>query len=187
MCPAAIVLIAFVAVVAGGAVLVAAVAPLLARTPVLTVLAIMPFVPVFAVGRIGFGGLRHLLVAIVLVAIVVALPALVLEPRPALAQHAEIMIRELQIIFSLDAVSGELGIACHALVFFEQLGGIAARAIVLPVARRPAEIRASLPSAAAAAATLKIIDQISTSYRSKSLPLLPLAGSTAPFARLVTL
>jgi hypothetical protein len=82
------------------------VAPLLTRGSILPILAIMPFVPVFAVGRIGFGGLRHLLVAIVLVAIVVALPALILEPRAALAQHAEIMVRELQIIFGLDAVSG---------------------------------------------------------------------------------
>ena len=45
------------------------------------------------------------------------------------------MVRELEIIFGLDAVARELRVARHALVFFEQLGGIAALAIVLAVAR----------------------------------------------------
>ena len=53
------------------------------------------------------------------------------------------MVRELQIIFGLDAVARELRIARHALVFLEQLGGIAALAIVLAVARLSAEVLAS--------------------------------------------
>jgi hypothetical protein len=103
MCPAAIVLIAFVAVVAGGAVLVAAVAPLLTRGSILPIVAL---VPVFTVGRIGFSAPRQFLVAVIFIIVVATRPALVLEPRPAFAQHAEIMVRELQIIFGLDAVSG---------------------------------------------------------------------------------
>ena len=76
------------------------------------------------------------------------------------------MIRELEIIFGLDAVARELRIARHALVFFEQLGGVAALAIVLPVARLSAEVLAPLSPAAAPAAALSIIDQMPTSLRS---------------------
>ena len=43
------------------------------------------------------------------------------------------MVRELQVIFGLDAVAGELRIARHALVLLEQLGGIAALPIVLAI------------------------------------------------------
>ena len=70
---------------------------------------------------------------------------LLLEARAALAEDAEIMIRELKIIFGLDAVARELGVARHALVFLEQLGGIAALAIVLAVARLSAEFRPRCP------------------------------------------
>ena len=55
------------------------------------------------------------------------------------------MVRELEIIFGLDAVARELRVARHALVFFEQLGGIAALAIVLPVPRLSAEVLAPCP------------------------------------------
>ena len=79
------------------------------------------------------------------------------------------MVRELEIIFGLDAVARELRIARHALVFFEQLGGIAALAIVLAVARLSAEVPAPrLSTAAAPAAALTIIDQMPTSLRSSS-------------------
>ena len=53
------------------------------------------------------------------------------------------MVRELEIIFGLDAVARELRIARHALVFLEQLGGIAALAVVLAVARLSAEVPAA--------------------------------------------
>jgi hypothetical protein len=59
-----------------------------------------------------------------------------------------------------------LRIARHALVFLEQLGGVAALAIVLPVARLAADILAPLAPTAAPAAALTIIDQMPTSLRS---------------------
>jgi hypothetical protein len=80
------------------------------------------------------------------------------------------MVGELEKIFGLDAVARKLRIARHALVFFEQLGGVAALAIVLTVSRLSAEVRASLPTATAAAATLSIIDQMPTSLRSSCSP-----------------
>ena len=49
--------------------------------------------------------------------IVVAAALLFVEPRPGIAQHAEIMVGELQIIFGLDAVAGKLGVTRHALIF----------------------------------------------------------------------
>jgi hypothetical protein len=76
------------------------------------------------------------------------------------------MVCELQKIFGLDAVACKLRIARHALVFLEQLGGVSALAIVLPVARLSAEILSPLSPAAAPAATLTIIDQMPTSLRS---------------------
>jgi hypothetical protein len=78
----------------------------------------------------------------------------------------------LQIIFGLHAVAGELGVARHALVFLEELGGVAALAIVLAIATTglSTEIRAPLSSATAPAATLTIIDQMLTSLKSRSFP-----------------
>jgi hypothetical protein len=70
------------------------------------------------------------------------------------------MVGELQIIFSLHPVAGELRVARHALVFLEQLGGVAALAIVLAVPRLSAEVLAPLTPTAAPAAALSIIDQI---------------------------
>ncbi len=55
------------------------------------------------------------------------------------------MVGILEIIFGLDAVARELRVARHALVFLEQLGGIAALTVVLAVARLSAEVLA--PSA----------------------------------------
>jgi hypothetical protein len=81
------------------------------------------------------------------------------------------MVGVLQEIFGLDAVAGELRVAGHALVFLEQLCGIAALAIILPVARLPAEILAPLSTTTAPAAALTIIDQMPTSLRSVSSPL----------------
>jgi hypothetical protein len=76
------------------------------------------------------------------------------------------MVRELEIIFGLDAVASELRVTGHALVLFEQLGGIPALAIVLPVARLAAtEVLTPPLSATAPAAALTIIDQMPTSLR----------------------
>ena len=111
------------------------------------------------------GGLEHFLVAVLgIVVVALATRILLLEPGPALAQDAEIMVRELQIILGLHAVAGQLGVARHALVLFEQLRGVAALAIVLPVARlATAHSLGPLPAAAAPAAALTIIDQMPTS------------------------
>ena len=82
------------------------------------------------------------------------------------------MVRELQIIFGLDTVARELRIARHALVFLEQLGGIAALAIILAVARLSAEVpAAALSPTTAPAAALTIVDQMPTSLRSEASPL----------------
>jgi hypothetical protein len=77
----------------------------------------------------------------------------------------------LQIIFGLHPVATELRVARHALVFFEQLRRVAALAVVLAVAvRPPAEILWSLATAAAAATTLSIIDQISFPSKAEASP-----------------
>jgi len=131
------------------------------------VLAILPLRAIL--GRRFFGSVGELFLAIVAFELVIALAAgriLILETRPVFTQNAKIMVRELQIIFGLDAVAGELGVARHAFVFLEQLSGIAALAIVLAVTRLTAEILAPLPTTAAPAAALSIIDQMPTSLRS---------------------
>ena len=54
-----------------------------------------------------------------------------LETGAALAQHAEIMVRDTGDNIRSDAIARELRVPRHALVLFEQLGGVAALAIVL--------------------------------------------------------
>jgi hypothetical protein len=122
------------------------------------------FVFLTSIDRLAVIAVHHLLVAIVIIGIVTALAALILEAGAAFAQHAEIMVRELQIIFGLDAVSGELRVAGHALVFLEELSGVATLAIVLSIAFGPStDARRPLPPATATAATLTIVDQMPTS------------------------
>jgi hypothetical protein len=75
------------------------------------------------------------------------------------------MIGKLQIIFDVDAVTLHLRVARKRLILLEQLGGIAARAIVDAIAgilaTRIATRRALLlPATAATAAGLTIIDQV---------------------------
>ena len=96
------------------------------------------------------------------------------------------MIRELEIIFGLDAVARELRIARHAFVLFEQLGGIAALAIVLPVARlSAAEVPTpALPTTTAPAAALTIIDQIHRPYAVSIAPFCPRTDRAAQMRRL---
>jgi len=103
----------------------------------------------------------HLLLVAVVIDILAAGAALLFEAGAALAENAVIMIRILQIIFGLDAVAAELRVSRHALVFFQELRSIATLTIVLAVAVRPStEILGPLTPAAAAAATLSIIDQM---------------------------
>lgn len=59
---------------------------------------------------------------------------LLFEPGTIISQHAEIVIRELEIIFRHHAVALHLGIARKILVFFQQLGGIATRPVVDTIA-----------------------------------------------------
>jgi len=87
------------------------------------------------------------------------------------------MVRELEIIFGLDAVTRKLGIARHALVFLEQLSGIAALTVILAVARLSAGVRPPLSTAAATAATLTIVDQICASLQADNAPSLGCAVS----------
>ena len=52
----------------------------------------------------------------------------------AVAQHAEIMVGELQVIFGGDPIALHLRVPRHVAVFLEHLGGVAAGAAVDPVA-----------------------------------------------------
>ncbi len=126
----------------------------------------------FTVGTAAFGSLGELTIALVFVAIVAVLAAVILEAGTAFTKYSEIMVRILQIIFGLHAVSRELRVARHALVFLQELGGIAALAIILAVARLSAEVPPSpLSPTAAPAAALSIVDQMPTSLRSELPPL----------------
>ena len=128
------------------------------RSSVLPILAVVTFGAL--VGSLLFASLDHLVLTLVLVGVIVTLAALILEAGAAFAQHPEIMVSILQIIFGLDAITRELRVARHALVFFEQLRSVAALAIVLPVSRLSTEALAPLAPTAAPASALTIIDQI---------------------------
>jgi len=103
-------------------------------------LAIVGFAALVAPGAIVVAivavraGLHRLVLIFILVGEVVALAALLFEARAAFVQDAEIMIRELKVIFGLDTITGELGVARQRLVFLVKLGCVAALAIVLAVA-----------------------------------------------------
>jgi hypothetical protein len=104
--------------------------------------------------------------AVVVIAVVIdilaARTALLVEFRPTFAQHAEIMVGELQPIFGLHSVTGKLRVTRQTLVFFEQLRGIATLALVAGVAPAVARhSRGTLSTATATAtrAVLTIIDQ----------------------------
>jgi hypothetical protein len=109
-----------------------------------------------SVGRTGLG----ILILIVVAIIVAALTALLLEARAILAEHAEIVIRILQIIFGLDAVALHLRVARHAFIFLEQLRRVAALPVILAIARiGVATLRPSAAAATAPATALTIVDQ----------------------------
>ena len=108
-------------------------------------------------------GVHPVVATVVVIAIIVAAlaPLLLIGARAAIAQHAEVMIGKLQIIFGLDTIPGKLRIARHALIFLEQLRGIATLAVVLPITAIVAARHAPglLSTATATAAGLTIIDQ----------------------------
>jgi hypothetical protein len=66
----------------------------------------------------------------------------------------------LKIIFGLDPVAGKLGVARQALVFFEQLGGVAALAIITGVSGIAGHSLRTLSAAATTTAALTIVDQM---------------------------
>jgi hypothetical protein len=115
---------------------------------------------VVAVGLRVHLGIAHLVVEIFVIAVVATLAALLFEAGAAFAEHTIIMVGELQVIFRLNPVAGELCVARHALVFFEELGGIAALAIVLAIARLAADVLRPLSPATTTPAALTIVDQI---------------------------
>jgi hypothetical protein len=153
-------LIAVVATIATRAIAtVTAVAPL---TLVAARAIVIVAAPLLLFALLLVGSLEHVLVAVALVGVVIVTRprALLFKASPAFAENPEIMIGELQIIFGLHAVTGELGVTRHALVLFEQLRGIATLAVILPVTRLTAHSLGTLPAATApAAAALSIIDQ----------------------------
>jgi len=159
----------------------AALVTIAARTTRSTILAVSLILAIVTFGVLGVAGLDQLLVAFVLVHLLVAVAAriLILEPGAILAQDAEIMIRELEIIFGLDAVARELRVARHALVFLEQLRGIAALTVVLAVPGLSTQALAPLSPAAAPAAALTIVDQMPTPFAVVASPLGPQSGRAA--------
>src|SRR5262245_52458353 len=70
------------------------------------------------------------------------------------------MVRILQVIFGLDAVSGQLGIARKRLVFLKQLRRVPALAVILPVAGIAGHALRALSTAATTTAALTIVDQL---------------------------
>jgi hypothetical protein len=157
-----VVIVTAIAVVRGLLVGIARAA--LARSPLRTIAAVAALgalATVVAAGTLLLGSVHHLVVAVLVVHFVVAGAALIFEPRAALAEHAIIVIGILEIIFGLNAIARELRVPRHVLIFLEQLSGIAALAVIGPVARlSSAGVLAPLPPAAATAATLlSVVDQ----------------------------
>lgn len=117
---------------------------------------------------LAFAGGRLVLIEIVVQTLVVAAEAALMLllpcvlPRAVVGDHTEIMIRELQIIFRVHPVSGELGVAGEVAVFLQKLGCVASRPVVdaiAVVAAPVAPVLATIVPAAVAAAGLTIIDQ----------------------------
>jgi hypothetical protein len=139
---------------------------------------------------ITLGGQRFLAIGIIvfIVATRAALRLLVVEPRAAVLQHPEIVVGVLKIIFGLDAVAGKLRIARETLVLLQQLGGIAALAVILTIAAAiSSHTLRTLSAAATTTAALTIIDQILVPCRTgagfnRSPFVLPFNGSVVSVA-----
>jgi hypothetical protein len=113
---------------------------------------------------------HHLVVAVI---VVVVRRTLVLEPRAGLAQHPEIMVGELEVIFGLDPVASKLGVAGHVLVLLEKLRSVAANPLVTAVAAATAasttETLRTLTPTTATAAVLAIVHQVRRSLTTSAL------------------
>ena len=102
---------------------------------------------------------------IIIVDILAARPALLVETGTAFAQHTEIMVSELEIIFGLNAIPRKLRVTRHALVLLKELRRIAALASVARVSAAAAVAAHSLPwlpaaTTTAPSAVLTIVDQV---------------------------
>ncbi len=160
-----------------------AIAFLLAARLLLLLLLLQRLVVVAALVVIAF--------AVVVIAVVVdslaTRAALLVELRAAFAEHAEIMIGELQPIFGLDPVASLLRIARETLVFLEQLRRIATLALVAGVApaivaRHSLGTLLSTTTATATDAVLTIIDQRdwSLSHGALTRPILSFGKKSVP-------
>lgn len=159
--PTARTLGAFAVLTAGVALAIGALAPVLTLRALLTVRAvraaltvgafwaIRAFEPFLAIGALlalytkPFALLadadRLALVAELVIAVDIEIGLLtawllLLEPAALVAQHAEIMIGELEVIFGVDAIALALRVRGQVLVLFVQLVGVAAGAAVDPIA-----------------------------------------------------
>ena len=148
-----------------GPILAGALVPTLAPLKAITTrLPLLTIGPVLAFARLVKGFLLALAIERFLIALVLVFAlgrTLVLEAGAGLTEHTEIMVRELEIIFGLDAVAGKLGVTRHVLVLFEQLRGIATAALLTAVAASAASPETSrlLTPATATAAALAIVHQ----------------------------
>ena len=133
------------------------------RTIVAIVVTIVTVVAVIGAVRVHALFVVAVKIIVALLAATALLLMLVFEPRAAVLEDAEIMVGELEVIFGLDAVPGKLRVARHALVFLEELGGVAALTIVARVATAAIALhplRALSTAATTAAALLTIVDQV---------------------------
>jgi hypothetical protein len=141
--------------------------------PIIPLGAIVAFGPGFTGARLlPHGGVvlafvaHHLVVVIIVVATVMTAVALartvLVEARAVFVENAVIMIRELQIIFGLHAITRQLRVARHRLVLLVKLRGVAARPWFGPVTAATGAILHSVRPRAATAATaavLSVVDQ----------------------------
>lgn len=146
------------------AVVTDAVAALVAFGARLALLPVLAFGSVLALARLVERLLVALAVELLLLALILVVARrrpLVLEARAGFPKHPEVVIGELEVIFGLHTVAGELRIAGHVLVLLKQLRGIAPAALLTAIAAAAAEtLRTLTPATAAAiAATLAIVHQ----------------------------
>lgn len=83
------------------------------------------------------------------------------------------MVRELQEIFGLDAVTGQLRVARHVLILFKKLRRIAALPVIAGIAAVTGHALGTLTSAATTATALTIIDQMLYPCRTSAEPAAP--------------
>jgi len=119
---------------------------------------LLAFVALLAFARAGtLGAVVIILVVAVEIVAIAALAILLLEARPALRKHAEIVIGELEVIFGVDAVTGHLGVARKVLVFLKKLRGVATGAVVDAVAIALVGIATTLLALTTTAATATVV------------------------------